>query len=95
MTGSTSRQRASTSSVSVTASGWTSAFIHAGTARTGSRSESWRRISNDVEPLPTMIAARSVTVGTPDAASTSSTSWRERRCADSRSGRTGGTRPER
>ena len=61
---------------------WTSDPIHAGTVRTGERSEICRTISNDVDPLPRMMAALSVSVGTPDAARICSTSWRERRWAE-------------
>ena len=54
-----------------------------GMIMTGRRSTSARIISKDRLPEPITIEARSSTTGTPDARSTSPTSWRLRRCGES------------
>jgi hypothetical protein len=52
-------------------------------------------ISNDVEPLPTTIAARSASVGTPESVRICSTSSRERRWGDRSASRILGMSPPR
>ena len=79
----------------MTAIGWTCDRIQGGSACTGNRSETRRSTSNEVEPLPMTIAARAVSVGTPEPASIRSTSSRDAMCSDSAASGPGGTRPER
>ena len=66
-------------STSETATGCTELRIHTGTGCPTKRVEIWRMISNDVEPAPITIAARSTVAGTDAARNTPSTSRRERR----------------
>ncbi len=85
--------RAVTTSVTATGSTWLS--IHVGSTWTGIRSLIWRMISNEVEPLPTIIAARRASVGTPESVSTCSTSSLDLRCGDRSPSAMSGTRPPR
>ena len=68
---------------STTAIGWTSESIQVGRVCTGSRSESWRTISKEVEPLPMTTAARAVSTGRLTSPRSRSTSSRDARCSES------------
>ena len=67
--------------IGVMATGWHSVVTHFGVTITGSLSTRYRRISNEAEPAPMIIAARKVVTGTPLEASSFSTCLRDRRCS--------------
>ena len=70
-------------STSPTAIGWHFVDTHRGVTITGNRSTRYRKISNDADPEPTIIAARNTVTFTPVDDSSASTSRRDRRCSDS------------
>ena len=49
----------------LTAIGWHGVLTHFGVIMIGNRSTRYRKISNDAEPAPTIIAGRSTVTGTP------------------------------
>ncbi len=68
--------------MSASAIGWVLVVAQCGTTMAGRCSTSCRVISQEMPPCPITIAARSTVTGTDPAASSRSTSRRERRWAD-------------
>ncbi len=77
-TGRSPSAAAMTCSTSAVAMGWTLLTIHDGTGVAGRRSTMRRTSSNDVEPEPSTMAARSTVEVTEDSVKTFSTCRRER-----------------